>query len=125
LSENERGYMDKITFYKNVKRKKIAEVNFPIYIKYNVSGDNYDAIYYLKRINQKLTYSICKSFRYHSGTTTYELEICENDWTNDSNNGNYLFGKGCHKLSEKEWNEIHNEFLENLNKVKTLINVKT
>jgi hypothetical protein len=104
----------KIKIKETTYQDKEVNVEFPYYRQHDVSGDNYESIYYTKIIDEKTKISLNCSSRH--GEKSWEMEIDRSNVFSDSNNSNYILGRGEYKLSEEEFNAKVKEFKEFVNK---------
>jgi hypothetical protein len=108
FAEGKRRIMKKMIEVKYMKEeKKTVGVEFPLYRRHDVSGDDYESVIY-SRIEEGIEegykeISIQKSESYRSNSITFELEI-ESYGTLEGSE--YALGLGKYASSEEEFNSI-------------------
>jgi hypothetical protein len=104
----------KIKLKTKIEKEITVDVEFPLYVEHDCSGDGYESIRYIKRESETMHINLHKSHSYISGDTTYELEISKRK-VNDT--ADYFLGQGEYKSSKEEFEEMLKEFKEKLNSI--------
>lgn len=95
----------KVTLTKVTKEEIEVEVEFPIYRKHDVSGDDYNSVIY-QRIDGHREVSIHKTERYRSsGEVEWRIEI-EDGHSVRGENVDYALGRGEYASSAEAFNKV-------------------
>ena len=104
----------KIKLKTKIEKEVEVDVEFPIYVKHDCSGDDYEANIYTKRLSERNHISLHKDIRCRNNEISYELEI-ENSLVNGC--ADYFLGTGEYKSNKEEFEKILKEFKEKLNAI--------
>lgn len=108
---------EQITFQEHREVTREIDVTYPFYREHDCGGDNYSAVYYYKIVSRHKSYCIERTYSFGSDDVEYKLEIRNGDVFSYDSDLDYILGKGVYSLTEKEFNEILNEFKKHLNRV--------